>query len=109
MKNQSLLLLVMCSFSFFDAFWCNVSQAELNRTREEGIEGEVHVGVIVDMGSWQGKVIQSSISMAISDFCSLHNSYKLRVILHVRNFHGDPFWALSAGKLSSKNNSLSSA
>ncbi|TXG55692.1 hypothetical protein EZV62_020948 [Acer yangbiense] len=29
---------------------------------------EVHVGVIVDMGSWSGKISNSCISMAISDF-----------------------------------------
>ncbi|XVE78216.1 hypothetical protein DITRI_Ditri13aG0126900 [Diplodiscus trichospermus] len=97
MKNQTLLLCVICIFSFSDTFCCNIREAELNRTQDEGLDGtEVHVGVILDMESWQGKVIQSSISMAISDFCSLHNSYKERVILHVRNSQGDPFRALSA-------------
>ncbi|XVE78207.1 hypothetical protein DITRI_Ditri13aG0126000 [Diplodiscus trichospermus] len=96
MKHQTLLLCVVCIFSFSDTFCCNIREAELNRTRDKGLDGEVHVGVIVDMESWQGKVIQSSISMAIFDFCSLHNSYKKRVILHVRNSQGDPFRALSA-------------
>ncbi|XVE78209.1 hypothetical protein DITRI_Ditri13aG0126200 [Diplodiscus trichospermus] len=96
MKNQTLLLFFVCLFSLLDTFCCDISVAELNRTRDEGIDGEVHVGVILDMESWQGQVIQSSISMAISDFYSLHNSYKERVILHVRNSQGDPFRALSA-------------
>ncbi|XWS36635.1 hypothetical protein CRYUN_Cryun20dG0102200 [Craigia yunnanensis] len=95
MKNQTLLLFVIC-FSFLDTFWCNTSQAELNRTRDDGLDDEIHVGVILDIGSWQGKVIQSCISMAISDFYSLQKSYKARVILHVRNSQGDPFRALSA-------------
>ncbi|TXG67882.1 hypothetical protein EZV62_009157 [Acer yangbiense] len=41
---------------------------------------QVHVGVIVDMGSWSGKISHSCISMAISDFCALNN--KPRVLLH---------------------------
>ena len=99
MKNQTLLLFVIC-LSFLDSFWCNTStQAELNRTRDDGLGNEIHVGVILDIGSWQGKVIQSCISMAISDFYSLQKSHKARVILHWRNSQGDPFRALSAGKL----------
>ncbi|XVE72652.1 hypothetical protein DITRI_Ditri11bG0055300 [Diplodiscus trichospermus] len=99
MKNQPLLLFLIC-LSLFHTLWGS-SQAELNRrTRDvDGLDDEddkVHVGVILDMGSWEGKLIESSISMAVSDFYSLHKSYKVRVVLHVRDSQGDPFRALSA-------------
>ncbi|XWS31174.1 hypothetical protein CRYUN_Cryun23aG0054500 [Craigia yunnanensis] len=96
MKNQTLLFFLI-GFSLLDTFWCS-SQAEVNRTTGDvdGLHDEVHVGVILDMGSWQGKVIESCISMAISDFYSLQKSHKVRVVLHVRDSQGDPFRALSA-------------
>ncbi|XVF32028.1 hypothetical protein REPUB_Repub17cG0046200 [Reevesia pubescens] len=94
MKNQTVLLFFIC-FNFLDTLW--FSQAELNRTtRDVDSLDEVHVGVILDMGSWQGKVIESCISMAISDFYNLQEYYKVRVVFHVRDSQGDPFRALSA-------------
>ena len=56
---------------------------------------EVNVGVIVDMGSWSGKISHSCISMAISDFCALNN--KTRVLLHWIDSKGDSILALHAG------------
>ncbi|XVF81322.1 hypothetical protein PTKIN_Ptkin15bG0146800 [Pterospermum kingtungense] len=95
MKNQTLLLFLIC-FIFLDTFWIISCRAQISRNGDvDGLEDEVHVGVILDMGSWQGKVIQSCLSMAVSDFCSLHKSYKVRVILHVRDSKGEPFRALS--------------
>ncbi|KAK2649923.1 hypothetical protein Ddye_017412 [Dipteronia dyeriana] len=55
---------------------------------------QVHVGVIVDMGSWSGKISHSCISMAISDFCALNN--KTRVLLHWMDSKGDSILALHA-------------
>ncbi|KAK0589988.1 hypothetical protein LWI29_021141 [Acer saccharum] len=55
---------------------------------------QVHVGVIVDMGSWSGKISHSCISMAISDFCALNN--KTRVLLHWMDSKGDSIPALHA-------------
>ncbi|PQP98512.1 glutamate receptor 1.3 [Prunus yedoensis var. nudiflora] len=57
---------------------------------------EVHVGVILDMGSREGKIILSCISTALSDFYHLHNNYSTRVILHTRDSIGKPLHALSA-------------
>lgn len=58
---------------------------------------EIPVGVIVDEGSWVGKTVEISISIAISDFYELHSHYKTRVVLHTRNSEGDPLRTLSAG------------
>ncbi|BFG21320.1 hypothetical protein CerSpe_075940 [Prunus speciosa] len=57
---------------------------------------EVHVGVILDMGSREGKIILSCISTALSDFYHLHNNYSTRVILHTRDSKGKALHALSA-------------
>ncbi|KAL6289619.1 hypothetical protein ACE6H2_007129 [Prunus campanulata] len=57
---------------------------------------EVHVGVILDMGSSEGKIILSCISTALSDFYHLHNNYSTRVILHTRDSKGKALHALSA-------------
>ncbi|OMP07971.1 Ionotropic glutamate receptor [Corchorus olitorius] len=47
------------------------------------------------MQSWVGKIVDSCISMAISDFYSLNSHYKTKLALHTRNSEGDPFLALS--------------
>ncbi|XWS75982.1 hypothetical protein CRYUN_Cryun01aG0138100 [Craigia yunnanensis] len=57
---------------------------------------EVHVGVILDMGSREGKIIHNCVSMAISDFYSLHTDYEVRIVLHTRDSKGNPLLALSA-------------
>ncbi|KAH7521682.1 hypothetical protein FEM48_Zijuj07G0058800 [Ziziphus jujuba var. spinosa] len=44
-------------------------------------EDEVHVGVILDMGSKEGKIVYSCISVAVSDFYEMHNNYTTRDII----------------------------
>ena len=59
----------------------------------------VHVGVILDMRSWSGKISNSCISMAIADFYALNTHYKTRLVLHSRDSQGDPLHALSTGNI----------
>ena len=63
------------------------------------LANEFHVGVIVHMGSREGKIIQSCVSMAISDFYSLQKEQQVIIVLHASDSKGDPLHALSAGKL----------
>ncbi|XP_024155948.1 glutamate receptor 1.4 [Rosa chinensis] len=60
------------------------------------VEDQVHIGVILDMGSLEGKIVLSCISMALSDFYHLHNNYSTRVILHNKDSKGKPLPAMSA-------------
>ncbi|PWA35082.1 Extracellular ligand-binding receptor [Artemisia annua] len=60
---------------------------------------EIPVGVILDMGSWVGKTVHSCITMTLSDFYTVNNRYKTRIILHGRDTHGEPLHALSTGKV----------
>ncbi|CAN6562370.1 unnamed protein product [Malus baccata var. baccata] len=57
---------------------------------------ETHVGLILDMGSMEGKIVRSCISAALSDFYHLHIDYSTRVVLHSRDSKGDPLHALSS-------------
>ncbi|XP_035832957.1 glutamate receptor 2.5 [Helianthus annuus] len=55
----------------------------------------VDVGVVLDMESWVGKSINSSITMAISDFYARNDSYRSKIALHPRDSKGDPLEAMS--------------
>ncbi|KAB2073666.1 hypothetical protein ES319_A07G098500v1 [Gossypium barbadense] len=52
--------------------------------------GKVGVGLIVDMGSREGKLIHSCVSMAISDFNSFRRDNQMRIVLHTIDSKGDP-------------------
>ncbi|XP_021274795.1 glutamate receptor 1.2-like [Herrania umbratica] len=93
-KNQILLLFVIiCLTSCLE----NLSaKPVLTKKRGNEMDYEVHVGVILDMGSLEGKILQRCISMAISDFYSGHHYYKTRLVLHTRDSKGETLNALSA-------------
>ena len=59
---------------------------------------QVHVGLILDMESIQGKIFRSIITTAISDFYDVHLNYTPRLVLHARDSRGQSLEALSAGK-----------
>ncbi|CAN6167021.1 unnamed protein product [Urochloa humidicola] len=50
---------------------------------------EVHVGVILDLGSLVGKIAITSISLAIEDFYAAHQNYSTKLILHIRDSMSD--------------------
>ncbi|XP_038976101.1 glutamate receptor 2.9-like [Phoenix dactylifera] len=56
----------------------------------------VDVGVILDLGSIEGKRSRTSISMAIDDFYAAHRNYRTRIILHTRDSNQDDVGAASA-------------
>ncbi|XP_010552000.1 PREDICTED: glutamate receptor 1.3-like isoform X2 [Tarenaya hassleriana] len=57
---------------------------------------EVRVGLVLDMDSVEGKIVRSSIEMALSDFYKVNIGYKTRASVLVRNSHGEPLLALAA-------------
>ena len=69
-----------------------------SKAQEDSSYKEIPVGVILDMGSWVGKIVHSCMTMALSDFYTFNNHYKTRIVLHSRDTHGEPLHALSAGK-----------
>ncbi|CAN7045251.1 unnamed protein product [Brassica rapa subsp. trilocularis] len=56
----------------------------------------VRVGLVLDLGSVEGKILGSSVSMALSDFYAVNSNYKTRVSLSVRNSRGEPILALAS-------------
>ncbi|PQP98513.1 glutamate receptor 1.3 [Prunus yedoensis var. nudiflora] len=90
-KKQTILCLSFVTLFSLLGLLC----AEIDGSPNIVVE-EVHVGVILDMGSREGKIILSCISTALSDFYHLHNNYSTRVILHTRDSKGKPLHALLA-------------
>ncbi|KAK6163968.1 hypothetical protein DH2020_000832 [Rehmannia glutinosa] len=92
MKTQAcmfwLLLLGFLSQSYVD------EQKDLQP--DHGDKIIANIGVIVDMGSWEGKVAQSCITMAVSDFNNLNRGYRTRIALHVRDSKGDSLHSIGA-------------
>ncbi|KAK4419736.1 Glutamate receptor 1.2 [Sesamum alatum] len=84
-----LLLLGCCCYSYAD-------ELEVSRP-SNGDESIINIGVIVDMGSWTGKVVQSYIKMATSDFYSINSHYKTRIALHWKDSQGDSLHFIAAG------------
>nr|GEZ74692.1 extracellular ligand-binding receptor [Tanacetum cinerariifolium] len=67
-----------------------------SKAQEDSSYKEIPVGVILDMGSWVGKIVHSCMNMALSEFYTVNNHYKTRIVLHSRDTHGEPLHALSA-------------
>ncbi|KAL1207512.1 Glutamate receptor 1.3 [Cardamine amara subsp. amara] len=57
---------------------------------------QIRVGLVLDLGSVEGKIVRTSVFMALSDFYAIHSDYKTRVSLSVRNSHGEPLLALAS-------------
>ncbi|KAL0792546.1 hypothetical protein Bca101_063923 [Brassica carinata] len=56
----------------------------------------IRVGLVLNLGSVEGKIVGSSVSMALSDFYAINSHYKTRVSLSVRNSNGEPLLALAS-------------
>ncbi|PIA28587.1 hypothetical protein AQUCO_06800033v1 [Aquilegia coerulea] len=49
------------------------------------VTNAIHVGVIMDLESWTGKVSTSCMSIALDDFYTIHGDYKTRLVLHTKD------------------------
>ncbi|PWZ13257.1 Glutamate receptor 2.8 [Zea mays] len=56
---------------------------------------EVHVGVILDLGSLVGKIAITSISLALEDFYAANQNYSTKLVLHIRDSKSDDVQAAS--------------
>ncbi|VAI17878.1 unnamed protein product [Triticum turgidum subsp. durum] len=56
---------------------------------------ELHVGVILDLGSTVGKMAGTSISLAMEDFYDVHRNYSTKLVLHIRDSMSDDVQAAS--------------
>ncbi|XP_058113310.1 glutamate receptor 2.7-like [Magnolia sinica] len=94
MKHQIYLF-----FSFFSIF-CALSLCHGSAVAQINGPGNatvpVHVGVVLDLESWVGKMSMSCIFMAVSDFYATHSYYTTRLVLHTRDSKNDTVAAASA-------------
>ncbi|CAH8362102.1 unnamed protein product [Eruca vesicaria subsp. sativa] len=56
----------------------------------------VRVGLVLNLSSVEGKIAESSVSLALSDFYTINSNYKTSVSLSVRNSRGEPLLALAS-------------
>ncbi|XP_050126657.1 glutamate receptor 2.7-like [Malus sylvestris] len=56
----------------------------------------VHVGVVLDLNTWSGKMGMSCIDMALADFYASHAGYNTRLVLHKRDSAEDDVVAATA-------------
>ncbi|XP_010270821.1 PREDICTED: glutamate receptor 2.8-like [Nelumbo nucifera] len=80
-------------FGFFSLSLCFATGAH-NRSFSANVS--VHVGVVLDLNSQVGKMAQSCISMAVSDFYAKNSHYKTRMVLHTRDSKNDVITAASS-------------
>ena len=92
------IILAFVTFCCLGGHLCADIVETYDDTNSIVVEDQVHVGVILDMRSREGKIILSCTSMALSDFYHLHDNYTTRVVLHSKDSKGEPLPALSAGE-----------
>ncbi|GKF36734.1 hypothetical protein Tco_0113492, partial [Tanacetum coccineum] len=85
-KRRDILFLILMTLCFLTH----------SKAQEVSAYYEILVGVIVDMGSWVGKIVHSCISKAVSDFYTVNSHYQTRIVLHNKDTSGEPLHALSA-------------
>lgn len=59
---------------------------------------EVSVGLVVDLGSLEGKIIKTSFTLALADFYHKNSGYRTRVSVLDRDSRGHPLVAFAAGE-----------
>lgn len=89
MELQNVILLLLLTI--------NLAIAQ-NTSREEA--QELHVGVILDLGSIVGKMARTSVSLAMEDFYAVHRNYSTKLVLHIRDSMSDDVQAASQGTCS---------
>ncbi|XP_009129723.1 glutamate receptor 1.2-like [Brassica rapa] len=97
-QNRTLVSFVIVLFLFI----CSNCFAWSQNDEVSGVSGteqkwvRVRVGLVLDLGSVEGKIVGSSVSLALSDFYTVNSNYRTRIILSVRNSHGEPILALAS-------------
>ncbi|KAJ4888070.1 Glutamate receptor 1.3 [Raphanus sativus] len=97
-QNQTLVSLLPVLFLFISSncFVSNQTDAVNEGSGSEQKRVSVRVGLVLDLGSVEGKIVRSSVSLALSDFYAVNSDYKTRVSLSIRNSRGEPLLALAS-------------
>ncbi|XP_013721377.1 glutamate receptor 1.3-like [Brassica napus] len=97
-QNQTLVSFLLVLFIFI-SYNCFVSSQnddvnEVSVSEQERVR--VRVGMVLNLGSLEGTIVETSVSLALSDFYAVNSDYKTRVSLSVRNSQGEPLLALAS-------------
>ncbi|XP_010255695.1 PREDICTED: glutamate receptor 2.2-like [Nelumbo nucifera] len=82
------LPLFLFVYSLMGRFCPQLAEAQGSRGDGDTLV-QFHVGVVLDMETLVGKISNSSISMAVTDFYDSHSDYKTRLVLHTRDSNQD--------------------
>ncbi|CAH2044789.1 unnamed protein product [Thlaspi arvense] len=96
-QNPILASFLLLLFLFISN--CFASSQNDDVDESSGFEHErvrIRVGLVLDLGSVEGKMVGSSVSMALSDFYAINSDYRTRISLSLRNSHGEPLLALAS-------------
>lgn len=91
----AILFLLLFGFCGQYANETDISQQEHIGSRGKNF---INIGVIINMASWHGKVVDSCITMAVSDFYNDNSQYNTRISVHVRDSRGDSLHSIAAGR-----------
>ncbi|PIN16368.1 Glutamate-gated kainate-type ion channel receptor subunit GluR5 [Handroanthus impetiginosus] len=92
MKTEAFVLCVLL-LRFLSHFYADEHKVS---QQDNGDKIIINVGVIVDAGSWVGKVVESCITMAVQDFYNQNMGYRTRIALQVRDSGGDSLHCIAA-------------
>ncbi|KAF8095613.1 hypothetical protein N665_0329s0032 [Sinapis alba] len=96
-QNRTLLSFLLVLFLFISKGFVFTQNDVVNEDSvPEQERVRVRVGLVLDLGSVEGKIVGSSVSLALSDFYAVNSDYKTRVSLSVRNSQGEPLLALAS-------------
>ncbi|CAH8362090.1 unnamed protein product [Eruca vesicaria subsp. sativa] len=96
-QNQTLQVSFVVLFLFISNCFVLCRNDDVNEdSRSEQERVSIRAGLVLNLGSVEGKIVRSSVSLALSDFYAVNSHYKTRVSLSVRNSLGEPILALSS-------------
>ncbi|KAL5562233.1 hypothetical protein UlMin_031980 [Ulmus minor] len=96
-RYQKLIIIFFVFSIFLGKYSCTETEkSQTDHDHVNDVVNQVNVGVILDMESTEGKIVHSCISMAISDFYTLHTNYTTKLVLNTRDSERQPLLALSS-------------
>uniref|UniRef100_A0A1J3FJM8 Glutamate receptor n=1 Tax=Noccaea caerulescens TaxID=107243 RepID=A0A1J3FJM8_NOCCA len=95
-QNPILVSFLLVLLLFTSNCFASCQNDDVDEESRSEVWDRVRVGLVLDLGSLEGKMVGSSVSMALSDFYAINSDYRTRISLSLRNSHGEPILALAS-------------
>ncbi|PON65936.1 Ionotropic glutamate receptor [Trema orientale] len=97
-RKKKLIMIFVIIFFFFMIGLLGQSTQQTSDGNISSVEDGVvvHIGLILDMSSMEGKILHSCVFIALSNFYRLNIDYRTRLVFHTRDSKGETLQALSA-------------